>query len=519
MPGKKTDYAAFGVVAVFAVVLLWCGPVLHPIEEANSAERDQYVLKAEQIRQGWLPHDTFRPLLYPLLVAAAGEGWGDTFAGARLVSQLSTVLFVLLTYLLGRSCFGPKVGLFALLCVVTNYQVIRFGHHAATDMLFAALTLGVVTQCLRVNARPGRSPVLGLAFWFALGAFTRYTAVALAPAIVLALVAVPGGTAKQGFRRVAVFGVAAAVFLLPHFVLTTAQFGNPFYNQNLQRLASYVYGARTGTPEDKDLSAKQMFAKISGRPLAFADPARRTAVELVEKRFRGLMGNRHQLQGVLFSSLFVFGLVSVCFRTNRRLAILLTFMVAYLLMCIFSQKVFYRLLLPVVPVAYLLAGELIIASAFRDRFHVARRSLPQYLPVAVLLVVLHGGTLPAALRHFVDNHPVREVEAAVRLQEAHGTDIRVLGTFPHIGRHVDYTFFPLDRTRGDEEDHPEAYLDRMRDIVEETSAEFLIVGRLTLRERPRVLLTNRGVPAYLELEWNHPDVRVYRIVRERLPPG
>ena len=91
---RLRDRAIWILLGVFFAFMLAFGAKYHPIEDVNSAEWDGYVSKADAIRQGTLPHDAFHPLLYPILVAGAGELLDDTFVGARLISSLFAVLFV-----------------------------------------------------------------------------------------------------------------------------------------------------------------------------------------------------------------------------------------------------------------------------------------------------------------------------------------------------------------------------------------------------------------------------------------
>lgn len=71
---------------------------------------------------------------------------------------------------------------------------------------------------------------------------TRYTAIALIPIMVFALIYGRPLRDKRTRSGLLIFVAAAAVFLLPHFALMLKVFGNPFYNENWEHLAFKLYG-------------------------------------------------------------------------------------------------------------------------------------------------------------------------------------------------------------------------------------------------------------------------------------
>jgi uncharacterized membrane protein len=192
---SRTDISACMLIAGFVLFLILFGARFHTIEIPESAENDGYVVQADEIRAGSIPRDPYHPLLYQILSAGAGALLNDSFAGARAVSSLMAGLFLLMTYLVGRTYFGARIALFSVVALALNYNVITTGMDATTDMCFSALATAVLFFSLRAIERPGPASAVLLAFAFSLAYFTRYSAVFLVPAVVVALLApsAPGG--------------------------------------------------------------------------------------------------------------------------------------------------------------------------------------------------------------------------------------------------------------------------------------------------------------------------------------
>jgi len=162
--------------ALFAAALLFLALALfgqryHWVEEAGTAERDGYVAQAEQILHGSLPHDPFRPLLYPLLTAGLSLVVRDPFLAARLLSNLAAASLAWLAWATGRRLAGPATGAWAMALLAVNPNLWILGQHVTTDMLFAALGAAALLCGLIYLESPAPGPALGagLAFGLLLG--------------------------------------------------------------------------------------------------------------------------------------------------------------------------------------------------------------------------------------------------------------------------------------------------------------------------------------------------------------
>lgn len=513
------DRLAYGIVVLFTAFVLFFGWKFHRMESAGGPENDGYVAKAEALQRGEIPADPFRPLLYPLLAARAGAVLDDTFAGARLVSQLAAGWLALLTYWLGRCCFGRAVGVLALLGVVTNYTVISSGVYAATDMLFAAFTAWVLLLLCREDAHwPRRSlVVLGLAF--ALAYFTRYTAVALIPSVIVALAWGRPLLDRVTAHRLLLFAAVAALFLVPHFVLTTKALGHPFYNENWKNLAFKLYGGG-----DWEYYARIPYDGLFA--VILADPGRviGSAVEEVVRFFSLLpvvSGNFRWWTptGILILAAFLLGSVGSLAALDRKKAVLLTFILVYVGMVSLFYAWRSRLLLPVLPVAFILAGYAIRHGLVPWIRTIRPGRAGWVLPLlGGVLLVSQTGPLAWKLRKFVLSHPVAEVAAARELEALYGREVRVLSTFALLPRYVGYSAFFLRDAVGEEVRDKERYYARLLATVERLRPDYLVIGRATLGRRPADLLFTSDVPPALQLVSRSADVVVYRVQLEAPAP-
>jgi len=506
---SRIDAAAYLLVAAFVVFLIIFGGTVHFIEVPNSAEMDGYVGKADQLLAGEIPRDPFHPLLYPILSAGAGTLTGSSFTGARLVSSLFAGVFVLLTYLVGRQCFGRGVGLFSLIAMITNYNVITMGMDAATDMAFAGLALLVLSIAIRISSRADYAPVVMLALFFALAFFTRYSALFLLPTIFIALsLSLRTSRMRERLFVAALFAGAAFIFLIPHLVLTTRVFGSPFYSENWRNLAFKMY-----SNYDWDYFRRApydgMMSVILSSPakllvMFFREIARFFHGTLIELGGKGLAGG-------LCAASALAGFYRALFALDRKQIVLVSFAFFYVtLSCMF----FYagpRFMLPVLPLCYFWGGSFLLSGPFGGVLIIGKRRLPKPAPLIAIFLVALCLTTIVHTRRYVAVHPVRELEAAREIERDYGPDVTVIGTFPYMQRYVRYRYRELADASGDEIAQPGLYLNRLRTIVREEDADYLIIGKLFMKNRPLDLLAAEHVPDFLEPVLRNADVVVYRI--------
>lgn len=512
----KTSSLHLGIsfLLAYAVFLVFFGWKFHPIM-LHGVEVDGYVARAETFLAGGIPADPFRPLLYPLLSAFAAIPLGDAFAGAKWVSHASAVFLVAATYMAGRRHFGLAAAVAAAVFLALNQVFIRAGVQAATDMLFSALAVVSLVYALGIREQDGVRQVAILGFLFAMTYFTRYTAVALLPALCLALVWTPQLSVRTKVRRLAIFAAAALVFLLPHFLLVAHSFGDPFYNENWKNLAFKLYGDGDWSYFGR-IPYDGMLSVVAADPLRFAQAALSELVEFLVKGLPQLAGNGHRALGLPLLLLFLVGAWAGLARRSRPLSILLVFVAVYTLMVSTIYLALSRLMLPILPVFYLFSayGGLVVFRGLRRPHPVSPRVA---VSVLVGLTALHASYLYPRLERFVQLHAEAELAAARELLRREGPDVRLISTYQNLKHHVDggRVFFAHNAFNVEREDRSR-YFEKLEREIRSTDAQYLIVGEKTLGNRPAHLLMNDNLPAYLQPVVVDSDVAVYRVRRSVL---
>jgi len=515
-------------MALGALVLLLAlgvfGARSHWVEEVGTAERDGYVAKAEELLDGRLPRDPFRPLLYPLLTAGLAWLGIPPFTAARWISNLAAVALVLLAFGFGRRLGrrpgeperdGAALGVWAALATAVNPNVWILGQHVTTDMLFAALAGGVLLAAFAYLERPrGRTAALaGLLCGAA--AFTRGNALFLLPGVLAAWglaglrpVAPPsnGGTndgsgETRGARWTdalpAVLGAVAV--LVPHWLLRTAAFGDPFHDENWKNLAWKLHGY-------PDWSYLERVPFDGLRDVVASAPGAvvRGGVSELGRFFFG--GGLSQLLGTPLHALLLLAGVWAALRVRPRAAGWLLFAAAVFLVALaFAFFTWGRLLLALLPPANALAfaalaGEpgrslrLRISESFGGSSRLRRPSRLWLSRLAVagagtLVALLAVKTFFFRLPVFVERHPTTEVAVLRQLEGGLPPGAALAGVTPFLGRYLDVPYVALPDAFGAEIEHPERWFAKVRPLLVEADARYLVVGAKDLRDRPESLLS------------------------------
>lgn len=494
---------AWTLIAAFFVFMVWFGIKYHPIEEVNSGEWDDYVGQADVIRQGHLPADPYRPLLYPITAAGLGACLGDTFAGARLASSLFAAVFVLSAFLIGRRMYSPAVGLFAAGAMMLNHNVIRFGVHATTDMMFAGLAGMTVYATLRNADDPEGTSVVPVSLGLALAYFTRYTAIALLPCVLVAILCSDrAAPPRRVVRRLLAFVLWTFVFLTPHFVLTYMVFGNPFHNENWRNLAFKLYGNWDWTYLSHN-PFHGTFSVIAHDPARFVTATIREVMKFGYRTLIHLGG--YSVAGWLFTACTLAGLYSALRAINRQRLVLLTFLAGYVLtICAF----FYtspRFMLPVLPACYVLGGAWMMSTAFPGSFTIKKWRVGHAAPVLAAFLLIDASATAREMPVFVASHPTEELRAVQQLEHQYGTNITVLGTAPYFQRHLSCTYLVLKSPAPGDMD----FYARLSELAK--NADFVVIGRLTARGFPAGLVDGTAPPPFLDAVEIDDHVSIYRM--------
>ncbi len=482
-PARLASGAAF---ALFAALALF-GARVHWVEEAGTAERDGYVAQAEQILAGELPHDPFRPLLYPTLTAALSVFWGSPFAAARLISNASAALLAWLAWRTGRELGGTRVGAWAFALVAVNPNVWIVGQHVSTDLTFAALAAGVLSALATLFKRPTAAAAITAGALFGLAAFTRGNALFLLPGVALTFVFAPAPW-RTRTRGLALFAIAALPGFIAHWTTRALAFGSPWYDENWKNLAWKLYARG-------DWSYLDHVPFRSAREIVRADPGR-VLLGMGDELSRFAKSGLAQLAGT-WAHAFAFGLGAVvaAFRPKRRnwaaLGLLASF-AAFLLALAFAFFTWGRLLLGFLPtiaaISCLPLAETPRAEKPRLGRLAALTPVVFALLVALLVATLAAKTFLFRLPAFGARHPYGEIAALREVQTTIQPERSLAGTSPFLGRYLDRRYVALPDAFGPEVTNPTLWFARVEPLLRAERVEFLAVSEIDLRDRPSSLL-------------------------------
>jgi hypothetical protein len=501
------DRRALVAAVLLFVALALFGQRYHWVEEAGTAERDGYVAEAEQILHGELPHDPFRPLLYPLLTAGLSRIVRDPFLAARLLSNLAAAALAGLAWATGRRLAGPAAGAWAMAMLAVNPNLWILGQHVTTDMLFAALGAAALFAGLVYLESPGPRPALGAGLALGLAAFTRSNALFLLPALFLAWLLAPGGR-EEPRRRLLHLGQAlgiAGLVLLPHWALRQAAFGSPFHDENWKNLAWKLHGYPDWSYLDR-VPFRSAWEVVREDPMAVVRGG-------VSELARFAAGGLPQLLGTWAQVLlFLVGAVWALRTRPRPAAWLLFAGASFLGAAAFSFFTWGRLLLFLLPASYALAfspwdGTLARRIGRRAPSFAAYAALAGFL-VLLLAVKTFGFRLPA----FVAHHPYGEVATLERLDAGLPSGARLAGSSPFLGRYLHHGYLNVPDAFGPEVADPALYYAKLARVLEGAGVVYLVVGEVDLRDRPVSLLGERApVPWLSPVEKRH-GVATWRVL-------
>jgi hypothetical protein len=552
---RRADRLAWLGAAVLFVALALFGQRYHWVEEAGTAERDGYVAQAETLLSGRLPHDPFRPLLYPLLAAALTPLTGDAFTAARLLSNLAAAALAWLAYACGRQLAGAAAGGWAMALLAVNPNLWIIGQHTTTDMLFAALGAGCLLAALRYLDAPAAAPAAAAGLALGLAAFTRGNAFFLLPALALAwwlagpraaaaasgggvsavaptLGAAPRepapaaaaqpsqpagalpGAGSSRWSRLPHLALAAAVTLLalaPHWLLRHAEFGNPFYDENWKNLAFKLHGYPDWSYLER-VPFRSLGEVIRSGPAAVVSGGLAELLRFGQAGAAQLFGTGAHVLLIVAGTLWALATPA----TRRGAAWLVLALASFLAATAFSFFTWGRLLLLLLPGAYALTFAPWGGGAAWRRWGPRGRTALALAPAALVLL-LAGKTFAFRLPAFVANHPYVEVALLRRLDARLPPGAALGGTSPALGRYLHRRYVALPDAFGLEMPHPELYYARLAELVRRERVAFLVVGRIDLRSRPAGLLAPNAPVAWLAPAGGDRGVVIWEVVQPRRP--
>ena len=166
-------------------------------EWSNVLDPELSTLNPGSFNWGSLPHYALKAVQY----AVAPFKWMDMFDlrfAGRALSAVSDVATVLLVFLIGRAVFSSRVGLLAAGLSAIAVQQIQLSHFFAVDTFITTFIVATIYYSLRVAHEGRRRDSVLVGVMFGLAVATKFSALPLGLAVVLAHVIF--ATSRRGDR-------------------------------------------------------------------------------------------------------------------------------------------------------------------------------------------------------------------------------------------------------------------------------------------------------------------------------
>jgi dolichyl-phosphate-mannose-protein mannosyltransferase/tetratricopeptide repeat protein len=437
-------WVAYGAIGALGVVLLAIALGPHRVGDYFT-ETDFYGAYADGARL--IQHGRLVPARYgvigpgyELALALVGFLARDLLLAAELLSVASTLATAWLWYDLARRRLDARVGALLVLFLATNAYFLRFGYSATTDAFAIALqSLALWALLARPPGAPARLRALALAGVVAALAFlTRYTAVTLLPAGVIAILAGATGVGSRG-RGALAFALGFAAPVLP-WVLYSLAHGGGFSLQLHHNIAYEVFARSRGIPwDDYQKKLQSQFPNLAA--VIARDPA---AVfgRMVANVGEHLRQDATQLLGWPVAVAALAGLV-LGWRdgsVRRVWPLLVAGALAFLaLVPVFYAERYSLALLP----CYALLAAVAFASPLGAMVVAGRWALKPVL--AIVPLALAARTSVAHQAHVMNQLPTEVLEVASELRRLERPGDRVIARKGHIGYHagIEVVGFPF----------------------------------------------------------------------------
>ena len=259
-------------IAAMAALLAWiCALVYIQRFHQTFVGTDQiihYFPAAQKVLEGQgyraFEADVYRGPGYPLALAVVTRLLhGDMFAAGKVISVVSSILFLLFAYLLLRRVFDPITALASGLLIIGTNTFAWISGANSTDIPFASLAIASLYFTAR-HERPTRLNAIVAGFLAGVALTVRWPGLLLPLFILARLALVP--RSELGLRSkiqiivdyLLAFLVASGPWLYVNYLLH----GSPLYNRNVTNLAPNIL-----PPSESFLNS--LFQALRQEPLGF----------------------------------------------------------------------------------------------------------------------------------------------------------------------------------------------------------------------------------------------------------
>jgi hypothetical protein len=154
--------------------------------------------------------------LYPAWLAALHYATGGSYAREVYIQSLVGALAIWLTFMLGRDCFGPAIGILAALGAAIDIVLVRQPVRFMSEILFTPLVLAVAISFGRAMRSGGVAPFAWTGAWIGVANLVRPTLVAF-PIVAAATVAYAVGV-RRAARPSAALLFTSSLVIAPWIV-------------------------------------------------------------------------------------------------------------------------------------------------------------------------------------------------------------------------------------------------------------------------------------------------------------
>jgi 4-amino-4-deoxy-L-arabinose transferase-like glycosyltransferase len=155
-----------------------------------------------------------RPIGYPLFLANVFLASGNQLLAVAAVQHVLGLVTVALTYLLGRVCFGRRVGFLAGLMVGLTGPLFTYEHAAITESLFTLLVVALSLALIAAGRARGFTPALYTGALLGAATLVRPVGETLFPPALLFISLRPGRW-RHRLLAIGAFSIGCAIVVLP----------------------------------------------------------------------------------------------------------------------------------------------------------------------------------------------------------------------------------------------------------------------------------------------------------------
>ncbi|MCF7810857.1 glycosyltransferase family 39 protein [bacterium] len=386
------------ITAVFIVFISYNSFRYHLIGDWG-VESDFYwdqAPAAEELLKGRIntEHYRFKGPGYPLMLVPFLIVLKDSFLAARILALSSSVVILVLTFLLFKKYFNPLWAVWIVLALVTNCTFARYSFRTGTDMPFFMLCL-IFYLVIVSNFR---SKALTVGFLSGFACLTRYNGIALViTGLIWAAYYKNGINRKDYLRKLILTFIGLLIVVLPWCLFLYSQTGDPFCNFNFQNVAYELSKDKIESWDqfwysDSSSSASSIINIIQLNGWSFF---KMTGINLI-KHFLLDMKN---LLCCIVGLTVVFGIILFIFRKTISARINWLIVTGIAIYCVISM-VFYseRFSMPLLPI-YLIFSCLFFTSPFVIKYLKRININSKIIYLFALILILWGA--PSRMNYLV----------------------------------------------------------------------------------------------------------------------